>query len=242
MIPKKIHYCWFGGNPLPKLAQKCIKSWKKYFPDYEIIEWNESNFNINICPYTQEAYKAKKYAFVSDYARFWILYHYGGVYFDTDVEIIKSMNDIIEQGPFMGCEIKTKKDELWPRVACGLGIAVYPHHPIYKEILNHYEQSKFILEDGKVNYLTVVTRITNILKNHNLKPTDELQVCDDIIIYPPDFFCPKSFDTRKINITKNTVAIHHFDASWMSGSFLFNLMRKLIGTEYTFKIKSFWKK
>lgn len=241
MIPKKIHYCWFGGSPLPQLAKKCIKSWKKYFPDYEIIEWNESNFNIDACLYTQEAYKAKKYAFVSDYARFWILYNYGGIYFDTDVEVIKPMENIINQGPFMGCEIKGA-DERWPRVACGLGIAVYSHHPIYKEILDHYEQSKFILDNGELNYLTVVSRVTEVLKRHKLQPTDKLQVCDDITIYPPDFFCPKSFETREINITKNTVAIHHFDASWMSGSFLFNLMRKLIGTEYTFKLKSLWKR
>lgn len=102
MIPKVIHYCWFGGNPLPKSAQKCIALWRKYLPDYEIKEWNENNFDVNIIPYTAEAYKAKKYAFVSDYARFWILYKYGGLYFDTDVEVIKNMDDIISKGPFMG--------------------------------------------------------------------------------------------------------------------------------------------
>lgn len=104
MIPKIIHYCWFGRNPLPLLAVKCIESWKRYFPDYEIREWNEDNFNVNMIPYTREAYEAKKYAFVSDYARFYILYYYGGLYFDTDVEVIKPMNDIIERGAFMGCE------------------------------------------------------------------------------------------------------------------------------------------
>ena len=94
MIPKVIHYCWFGGNPLPNIAVKCINSWKKYFPDYEIIEWNESNFDLFSCDYCREAYDAKKWAFVSDYARFKILYEHGGVYFDTDVEVIKSMDDI----------------------------------------------------------------------------------------------------------------------------------------------------
>ena len=102
MIPKTIHYCWFGKKPLPPLAKKCIVSWKKFFPDYEIIEWNEDNFDVNQIPYTAEAYKHKKYAFVSDYARFKILYEHGGLYFDTDVEIIKPMNDIISQGNFMG--------------------------------------------------------------------------------------------------------------------------------------------
>ena len=110
MIPKIIHYCWFGGNPLPELAMKCIESWRTYFPDYEIKEWNEDNFDVNIIPYTKEAYENKKYAFVSDYARFWILYNHGGIYFDTDVEVIKKMDDIIEKGSFMGCEKKVTKD------------------------------------------------------------------------------------------------------------------------------------
>ena len=104
MIPRIIHYCWFGGNQLPELAQKCIESWKKYFPDYEIKEWNESNFDLNCCDYVKEAYTAKKWAFVSDYARFWILYNYGGLYFDTDVEVIRDMSEIVNRGAFMGCE------------------------------------------------------------------------------------------------------------------------------------------
>ena len=103
-IPKTIHYCWFGGNPLPELAQKCIASWEKFCPGYEIIEWNESNFDFSDCAYAMEAYEAKKWAFVSDYARFKILYENGGVYFDTDVEVIKPIDDIIEQGAFFGCE------------------------------------------------------------------------------------------------------------------------------------------
>jgi len=104
MIPKIIHYCWFGRNPLPASAQKCIDSWKKYFPDYEIKEWNEDNFDVNRIPYSRDAYAAKKFAFVSDYARFWILYYMGGVYFDIDVEVIHPMDDLIEKGPYMGWE------------------------------------------------------------------------------------------------------------------------------------------
>lgn len=104
MIPKIIHYCWFGRNPLPELAKQCIASWKRFLPDYEIREWNEDNFDVNIIPYTAEAYKQKKYAFVNDYARFWILYRYGGIYFDTDVEVIRPLDDIIAKGNFMGVE------------------------------------------------------------------------------------------------------------------------------------------
>ena len=114
-IPKIIHYCWFGRSPLPELAKKCIASWRKYFPDYEIKEWNEDNFDVNSILYTSQAYQAKKYAFVSDYARFWILYMYGGLYFDTDVEVIRPMDDIIQRGPFMGCE-KPYKKGLRPKI------------------------------------------------------------------------------------------------------------------------------
>ena len=108
MIPKVVHYCWFGGNQLPDDAKKCIESWRKFFPEYEIKEWNECNFDVNCCDYVKEAYAAKKWAFVSDYARFWILYHEGGLYFDTDVEVIKDMSDIIAKGAFMGCETDNK--------------------------------------------------------------------------------------------------------------------------------------
>ena len=105
MIPKIIHYCWFGRKPLPPLAVKCIESWKKYLPDYTIKEWNEDNFDINIVPYTREAYEVGKYAFVSDYARFYILYHHGGLYFDTDVEVIRPMDDLVGRGAFLAWDV-----------------------------------------------------------------------------------------------------------------------------------------
>ena len=147
MIPKVIHYCWFGHNTLPELAVKCIESWKKYLPDYEIKEWNEDNFDVNVIPYTEQAYKAKKYAFVSDYARFWILYHFGGVYFDTDVEVIKPMGEFIAQGPFMGCENGIGEGGL--RVAPGLGIGIEAGSSLYKEILDKYATFSFYNSDGR---------------------------------------------------------------------------------------------
>uniref|UniRef100_UPI004027572F glycosyltransferase n=1 Tax=Segatella hominis TaxID=2518605 RepID=UPI004027572F len=139
MIPKIIHYCWFGLGPLPELAQKCIASWKKYLPDYEIKEWNEDNFDVNIIPYTAEAYQAKKYAFVSDYARFWILYKYGGIYFDTDVEVIRPIDDIVERGNFMGFEtgpkLQLKEDASEASVNPGLGMGVAPGLGLIKKML-----------------------------------------------------------------------------------------------------------
>ena len=127
-IPKVIHYCWFGGKPLPRSAEKCIASWKKFLPEYEIVRWDESNFNVNAIPYTREAYAAGKYAFVSDYARFWILYHNGGVYFDTDVEVINNLDDILSRGNFMGVE--QQNDEIIT-VAPGLGIGHYGKSPVW---------------------------------------------------------------------------------------------------------------
>ena len=142
MIPKVIHYCWFGGKELPEYAQKCINSWKKYCPDYEIRQWNENNFDINVSQYVKEAYSCKKWAFVSDYARFWILYHYGGVYFDTDVELIKPINEIIDNGPFMGYEAYCNIHFLNPRkehlINPGLGIASEKKSLLYKEILDYF--------------------------------------------------------------------------------------------------------
>ena len=138
MIPKIIHYCWFGRNPLPTSAKKCIASWKKFLPDYEIKEWNEDNFDVNAIPYTQQAYEAKKYAFVSDYARFWVLYHYGGLYFDTDVEIVANMGEIIARGPFMGIE-QGASLEGKPMVAPGLGLGVEAGHPLYERMLQHQD-------------------------------------------------------------------------------------------------------
>lgn len=218
-IPKIIHYCWFGHNQLPELAQKCIASWRKFFPDYEIMEWNEDNFNVNIIPYTAEAYKAKKYAFVSDYARFWILYKYGGLYFDTDVEVIRSMDDIIARGPFMGCEneydpLQAKKGAMTLRVAPGLGLGVNPGLGLYKEILEIYKKEHFINANGKQNKNTIVQYITRQLQNHQLKQTNEIQQCVDIWIYPKEYFCPIDYITNKMEITKNTRSIHHYAASW----------------------------
>ena len=215
MIPKIIHYCWFGGNPLTDDAKKCIVSWKKYFPEYEIKEWNESNFDVNSCNYVREAYSAKKWAFVSDYARFWILYKYGGLYFDTDVEVIKSMDDLIEKGSFMGEEAGA--EEL-TKVLCnpGLGFAAESGLDLYKEILEYYQNQHFINPDGTYNLHTVVERTTEILKRHGFKGDGTIEHVDGVDIYPSEYFCPMNYITRKMNITCQTRSIHHYSATWQS--------------------------
>lgn len=210
MIPKIIHYCWFGGNPLPELAQKCIASWKKFLPDYEIKEWNESNYDVRKIPYTAQAYDAKKYAFVSDYARFDILYQYGGVYFDTDVEVIKDLRPIIEKGAFIGVEKGTR-----PFLAAGLGIASPAASGIYREILDSYQSEQFVKEDGSLNLKTVCERVSFIFAKHGFFESDNMQYVADTFIYPSEYFCPKNFDTGNLEITENTYSIHHYDGSWM---------------------------
>ena len=230
MIPKKIHYCWFGGKPLNQLGEKCLASWKKYFPDYEIMEWNESNFDVNCCQYVREAYEAKKWAFVSDYARFKILYEQGGIYFDTDVEVIKSFDDILAKGNFMGCE--NEVSALNP----GLGLAVAPGLGLIKEILEDYEKASFLNSDGSLNLTTIVTRTTTILKRYGLQNVNKIQTVAEINIYPKEFFCPIDLTTGKIEITPNTYSIHRYAGSWESKENLFR------GRVYRFINRMFGKK
>lgn len=229
MIPKVIHYCWFGRNPLPPLARKCIASWKKYLPDYEIKEWNEDNFDINVIPYTKEAYEAKKYAFVSDYARFWILYNYGGLYFDTDVEVIRSLDDIIAKGAFMGLERDYEIRTTGLGIECnpGLGLGCNPGLDMYKKILDFYATLHFRLPDGSLNLTTIVHYTTEYLRQDGLKDVPGIQKVGNIYVYPSEYFCPYNIVTKRKHITKNTRTIHHYMASWQNISFLEKIKRIL---------------
>ena len=221
MIPKIIHYCWFGRNPLPPLATKCISSWKKYLPDYEIKEWNEDNFDINAIEYTKEAYAARKYAFVSDYARFWILYQYGGLYFDTDVEIIRPIDDIVKRGAFMGCETNGGKDTQIS-VAPGLGLGFEKGNSLLKELIDLYSNMHFLKEDGTPNLsTTIVGHTTEYLKTKGLKNTSGIQEVEGIFIYPSEYFCPINVVTDKLHVTENTRSIHHYAATWQTNKYKF---------------------
>lgn len=232
MIPKIIHYCWFGGKPLPAQAEKCLKSWKKYCPDYEIRRWDESNFDISTNLYAKQAYEAKKYAFVSDYARFFILEKYGGVYLDTDVELLKPLDAILEKGAFMGAE----SDESIT-VAPGLGMGFIPEMAILKEILNVYKQLEFVDSTGNINQKTVVEYTTEVLKKHGLKDRMGIQQVCGVNIYPTEYFAPKNCVTGKISITCNTVSIHHYDASWYTPyQKAANKISHILGPDITKKI------
>lgn len=206
----------------------CISSWKAYLPDYKIVRWDESNFDVRCCDYVLEAYRAQKWAFVSDYARIKILFEHGGVYLDTDVELIDTIDDIVGRGPFMGAEQKgtgvawencRERDDKLPvglTVNPGLGMGAQAGNRLLEELLRSYEGERFIEPDGSFNLRTIVSRTTEVLKVHGLRNIDEEQVVDGITIYPADYFNPKDFFTGEVSITERTRSIHRFSASWYS--------------------------
>lgn len=210
-IPKTIHYCWFGKNPLGESELACIESWKQFLPDFEIKQWNEDNWNIECCDYVKEAFDAHKWAFVSDYARLDILYRFGGLYLDTDVELIRSMDDILDRGPYMGIEIDSKGT-----VNPGVGFAAYDKQPLLKEILDEYDGEHFLLPDGSFNTKTIVDRTTKVIKKHTAIETNGYWTAAGVYLYPSDYFNPKDYWTGRINLTVNTRSIHHFSMSWFS--------------------------
>lgn len=217
MIPKVIHYCWFGNKEIPPKFQKYINSWKKHMPQYELKEWNETNFDVNCIPFCSEAYKLGKFAYVSDYARLKILYENGGIYFDTDVEVIKPLDDLIIKGGFMGFEKNTNiEGNTMLNVNLGLGFAVSPYHPIIREALDYYESHHYQYPDGHIEQITIVKIVTDILKKRGLKCSDLPTNIEGIIIYPWDYFCPIEFCGHKLEITQNTYTIHHYSATWMT--------------------------
>lgn len=241
-IPKRIHYCWFGRNPLPESAKKCIASWRKYLPDYEIIEWNEDNFDVNSIPYTAQAYSVGKYAFVSDYARFKILYEHGGLYFDTDVEVIRPMDDIIAAGPFMGFE--TDMPSEYASVAPGLGLGAIAKMDFYRMILDRYKSFRFLNDDGSFNQTTIVIYTTNLLKENGLNYTPGIQNVMGMNLYPADYFNPLDNNTGRLKISENTRSIHWYAKSWYDCSpwrmRLSRLVHRLFGTELPGKIRRFF--
>lgn len=213
MIPKTIHYCWFGGNPKPKSVLKCIASWKKYCPDYQIIEWNETNIDLSMNRYTQQAYEAKSWGFVPDYLRLWIVYTYGGIYLDTDVQIIKSFDGLLGHTAFAGFEAGDCDAGLF--VALGLGFGAEAGNPMLAKHLSVYEKLSFINPDGSYNKLPSPHYTTDLLCEYGLdKHSNEIQDLHEIVIYPTEYFCPKSLESGLTNLTKNTYSIHQFDASW----------------------------
>lgn len=211
MIPKIIHYCWFGRNPLPKLAKKCIKSWKKYCPGYEIIQWNEDNFDIASAPlYVRQAYEAKKWAFVTDYVRLHVVYEHGGIYLDTDVELRKKLEPLLKYEAYFGFEDGA-------HIATGLGFGAVQGSPILAEMMADYADIPFVRADGSYDLTACPVRNTQVLLRHGLLQNDRKQTLNgSILILPSIYLCPIDYQTNIRRFSHTTVSIHWFSASWYS--------------------------
>lgn len=211
MIPKTIHYCWFGGNEKSPLVKKCIRSWEKMCPGYHILEWNEDNFDFSQNAYAREAYEAKKWAFVSDYARLWIIYQHGGVYLDTDVELLKPLDSLLDDSAFFGLEDTEK-------INTGLGFGAEAGNPVVFDILHDYNNIHFRNPDGSFDTLPCPVRNTEAIA-HRLPEKmsyDKITKIEGGTIYPREYFCPLSADGTTMIKTKNTYSIHWFTALWLS--------------------------
>ena len=211
MIPKIIHYCWFGGNPLPESVLKCIDSWKKYCPDYEIKQWNEENYDYKKHAYTLEAYEAEKWAFVSDFARLDIIYNEGGIYLDTDVELIKSLDSLLDNECFLAIEQPSHL------IATGLGFGAEKGNDAIKEMLDEYSGVHFKLSKGIYN-TTIPCPAKNTAPFYkygfNLE-IDKPTLLGKATVYPCEYFCPFERKINELTITENTYSIHHYDSSWI---------------------------
>ncbi len=205
MIPKTIHYCWLGGAPLPKLALKCIESWKKFCPDYRIIRWDESNLDLSSDRYVRRQLAAKNWALTTDFLRFKIVQDYGGVYFDTDVELIKPIDDLLENHAFIGVDSVGF-------VNPGSGVGSEKDFPLWKILLDQYNAYDFSADSSPPAF-SVLRKFTESLGYFS---TDQVKTLEDLTIYPVDYFSPIDLTTRKLRVTKNTYSIHHFAGSWIS--------------------------
>lgn len=243
-IPKILHYCWFGTNPVPESTKRYIESWKKYCPDYEIKFWNESNFDINYNDYTRQAYEAGKFAFVADVARLYVVSEFGGIYLDTDVELIKPLDELLTEQAFFPLELPN-------RVSTGLGFGAIAHHPLVIKNLKAYDNRQFVKPNGKNDLTSCVTITSEILKSelpcltpegHKLLVFDNRIANYSVTILPTEYMAPFNLETRKLNVTPNTVSIHHYDATWQDKPVKFLTLkiklRRLLGSKFYDKIKA----
>lgn len=209
MIPKKIHYCWFGSGDIPAKDKKCIESWIKFCPDYEIIQWNETNYDITKNEYMRQAYETKKWGFVPDFARLDIVYEYGGIYLDTDVELLRCLDYLLDNAGFAGFE---RSDH----IALGLGFGAERKNPIIKKMLDQYSELKFVKSDRSLNLTPSPTYSTEILQREGFVMNGTLQSIENFTIYPNEYFCPRDYYTGKTRITQNSYSIHWFNSSWQT--------------------------
>lgn len=218
MIPKTINYCWFGRKRKPNSVKKNIASWRKYCPDYKIIEWNEDNFHIQDYKFTKQAYNDKKWAFVSDYARLKIIYDNGGIYLDTDVELIKNLDDLLYNDAYVAIQ---RKDKL---CNTGLGFGAVPKNKIIEKMMNLYSK----IDYASANKEKIACPILNnqVLESLGYSYSNQVIKMSNISVYPPEYFDPYSPGFSDDVLTNNTYTIHHYDASWVSGKE--KIKRKLV--------------
>lgn len=239
-IPRVIHYCWFGGKDKPDIVEKCMDSWRKHLSDYEIIEWNEDNFNLHINSYVQEAYTAGKFAFVSDYARVHALYHFGGIYLDTDVEVFKPFDDLLHHESFWGFEQENY-------IATST-IGAVKGNKLIKRFLDSYEKKNFIKEDDSLDQLTNVAIVTKLLEDIGLIKNGEYQELENIgVFYPQTYFSPYDYINCRKFINDETYAMHHFYKSWLPAkaqikSRMKKMLSHLIGGDNIAKLRGIYQK
>lgn len=212
LIPKVIHYCWFGRTPIPEKYKIWMGSWKKYCPDYDIIEWNEDNYNITKNQYMFQAYESKKWGFVSDYARLDIVYTHGGIYLDTDVELIMNLDDLLYQRGFAGFECNKN-------VNSGLGFGAVAGNELIKGMRDSYDKLSFLDQDGNMDLTPCPVIQTEYLLTQGLQQNGEYQILKkELTIYPEKMFNGKGGNSRHIKLKPYTRSIHHFEGSWMNDS------------------------
>ena len=218
-IPKIIHYCWFGGGPISPESRKCMESWKKYCPDYKIIEWNEQSFDISTSRYAQQAYEAKKYAFVSDYVRLAVLYEYGGIYLDTDVELVRPLDELLEYKGFIGMERSTPTPHgRTLLVNTGSGVGAEPGCEMIGKMLAAYRDASFLQKNGKPDLYACTLRDTPLFTEAGLQQKNVRQELDGFLVLPTDCFSPYDYVTERMHRTRRTFGIHYCHGSWQNGS------------------------
>lgn len=222
MIPKVIHYCWFGGSELSKEAKKYIETWRSLCPEYQIVEWNETNFNVDdAVPYVKEAYEQRKWAFVSDYVRLYVLEKYGGIYFDTDVEVLKPLDVFLNNKAFIGAESKYS--------ICTAVIGAEKGATFIGELMSLYNDLHFV-DEQEIDLTPNSQRIFEYLKNtYDYKETSKPIKWENCTLYPKDYFSPINCYTYKQEITKNTYCIHRFAGTWKNEKEVFlNKLKALV--------------
>jgi hypothetical protein len=210
-IPKKIHYCWFSGEPMPDIFQSCIRSWKKYCSDYEIICWDGSNYDYKQNEYAYEAFKQEKWAFVSDVARLDIVYSQGGVYLDLDVELLRNIDDLLCNEAYCGFFTKHY-------VCIGQGFGAIAGFQPIQDLRRIYDTLSFYNEDGSLNMKPAPVYLTDTLHSWGLNLDGSLQEVRGLTVYPSDVLSPRNYDNGIVNITTNTYSIHHYSATWLSST------------------------